>query len=389
MAHTAVPTVAVDDFGKASWANDVAAADADLTTRVEDLETTVGAGSSVATLTDVALGSPLASGDVLTYNGAAWVNDQPAAVDLATADVTGRLPLANLVQGTALSVLGVTGNATANEAPIVAASDGQVLRRSGTSVGFGAVDLASANAITGDLPLSNLAQGTALSVLGVTGNATADEASIVAASDGQVLRRSGTAVGFGAVDLASANAITGALPLANLPTTLGQMLRVSVPLTNGQIIALPTTPVTVLATPGAGFFWMLVRAVVIVDATAGAYGNVNTTFSALFIESQFGPRVSMEITNDNTLTTPLTRLTGFLTTTNKRAVQLQPYAEAIEYFNAAGDWGYFQAAQPFNISDIEDAAWRIKIDNNGSGILSGGNASNTGKVVLYYTKEPV
>ncbi len=77
MAHTAVPTVAVDDFGKASWANDVAAADADLTTRVEDLETTVGAGSSVATLTDVALGSPLTSGDVLTYNGAAWVNDPP------------------------------------------------------------------------------------------------------------------------------------------------------------------------------------------------------------------------------------------------------------------------------------------------------------------------
>ncbi len=77
MAHTAVPTVAVDDFGKASWANSVAAADADLTTRVEDLETSVAGGSSVATLTDVALGSPLASGDALTYNGAAWVNEPP------------------------------------------------------------------------------------------------------------------------------------------------------------------------------------------------------------------------------------------------------------------------------------------------------------------------
>ena len=34
-------------------------------------------------------------------------------------------------------------------------------------------------------------------------------------SDGQVLRRSGTTLGFGAINLASANAVTGALPVAN------------------------------------------------------------------------------------------------------------------------------------------------------------------------------
>lgn len=71
------------------------------------------------------------------------------------------------------------------------------------------------NGVTGDLPFANLAQGSALSVLGVTGNATADNASIVAASDGQVMRRSGTAVAFGAVDLANANAVTGVLPPLN------------------------------------------------------------------------------------------------------------------------------------------------------------------------------
>lgn len=58
-------------------------------------------------------------------------------------------------------------------------------------------------------------QGAALSVVGVTGNATADVADIAAASDHQVLRRSGTSLGFGAVNLAQANAITGQLPLAN------------------------------------------------------------------------------------------------------------------------------------------------------------------------------
>lgn len=79
---------------------------------------------------------------------------------------------------------------------------------------FGAVALASD--VSGDLPFANLAQGSALSVLGVTGNATADVASIAAGSDKQVLRREGTAVAFGAIDLASSSAVTGNLPVANL-----------------------------------------------------------------------------------------------------------------------------------------------------------------------------
>ncbi len=106
-------------------------------------------------------------------------------------------------QSAGLSVIGRSASTTGNVADITAASDGQVMRRSGTSIGFGAVDLASANSITGDLPFANLAQGSALSVLGVTGNATADVASIAAGSDGQVLRRSGTSLAFGTVNRAT------------------------------------------------------------------------------------------------------------------------------------------------------------------------------------------
>lgn len=74
-----------------------------------------------------------------------------------------------------------------------------------------ATGMIQANAVT----LAKVAQGTALSVLGVAGNATANYADIVAGSDKQVLRRSGTAVGFGAVDLTSAAAVTGALTVPN------------------------------------------------------------------------------------------------------------------------------------------------------------------------------
>ena len=72
-----------------------------------------------------------------------------------------------------------------------------------------------ANGVTGDLPFANLTQGSALSVLGVTGNATADNASIAAGSDHQVMRRSGTSIAFGAVNIAQAAAVTGLLPAAN------------------------------------------------------------------------------------------------------------------------------------------------------------------------------
>ena len=90
------------------------------------------------------------------------------------------------------------------------------LSNTGTSNNPAWAQVNLADGVTGDLPYSNLAQGTALSVLGVAGNATADVASIVAASDYQVLRRSGTAVAFGAVDISQSAAVTGLLPMANL-----------------------------------------------------------------------------------------------------------------------------------------------------------------------------
>ena len=66
-------------------------------------------------------------------------------------------------QSAALSVVGRASNSTGNVADIAAGSDGQVLRRSGTSLGFGAVNLASANAVTGNLPVGNLNGGSGAS----------------------------------------------------------------------------------------------------------------------------------------------------------------------------------------------------------------------------------
>jgi hypothetical protein len=82
--------------------------------------------------------------------------------------------------------------------------------------GFGGLIVPLATGVSGDLPFANLTQIAGLSVLGVTGSSTADVASITAASDYQVLRRSGTAVAFGAIDLSQSAAVTGNLPVTNL-----------------------------------------------------------------------------------------------------------------------------------------------------------------------------
>jgi hypothetical protein len=71
--------------------------------------------------------------------------------------------------------------------------------------------------LNGDLPFANLTQGSARSVLGVTGNATADFASIQGSTD-QVLRvdGAGTGLSFGSIDLSkSATVGSSVLPVAN------------------------------------------------------------------------------------------------------------------------------------------------------------------------------
>lgn len=81
----------------------------------------------------VALG-PGTSGQVLTTGGAAanpsWASALPAANSITNA---------MLRQSVGLSLLGRSANTTGNIADITAANDGEVLRRSGTSIGFGTV----------------------------------------------------------------------------------------------------------------------------------------------------------------------------------------------------------------------------------------------------------
>lgn len=134
-----------------------------------------------------------------------------------TITVSGQVVTYTPAGGVGMGTVTNTGGNLANNTIVVGAGGADAKTAAGLTTNGN--DTITAGIWNGtDIAYSRIAQSPALSVLGVTGNSTADVAGIAAASDNQVLRRSGTAVAFGAVNLASPNAVIGILPIANIAT---------------------------------------------------------------------------------------------------------------------------------------------------------------------------
>jgi len=105
-----------------------------------------------------------------------------------------------------------------------------------------------------------LRQSAGLSVIGRSASTTGDVADITAADDGQVLRRSTTTIGFGALALDNANAVSGTLPVTSGGTGItsfgtGVATALGANVTGSGGIALATSPTfvtPVLGTPTSG-----------------------------------------------------------------------------------------------------------------------------------------
>jgi hypothetical protein len=220
-----------------------------------------GQVSSVTNTSIAIAGSAITSGTVALANGGtgAALTDPNADRILFWDDSAGSVAFLTVSTGLTLSGTTLTGNTgTVTSVGGTGTVNGITLTGSVTTSGnltlggtLSGIDLATQ--VTGDLPFANLAQGSALSVLGVTGNATADVASIAAGSDHQVLRRSGTSVAFGAINLASTNAVSGQLGVAQGGTGAASLTANNVILGNGvsavQFVA-PGTNGNVLTSNG-------------------------------------------------------------------------------------------------------------------------------------------
>lgn len=106
----------------------------------------------------------------------------PGSGSQATSITNNSIEKSKLEQSPGLSIIGNIGNTTDDVGNITAANDGNILRRFGTSIGFGTINLASTNAVGSSiLPVLNggtgtafpgLVQGTNITITGTWPNQT-------------------------------------------------------------------------------------------------------------------------------------------------------------------------------------------------------------------------
>lgn len=186
---------------------------------------------------------------------------------------------AKLRDSNGLSVIGRTANSSGDPADIIASSDDTVLRRSGTAIGFGAIPESTVTNLTTDLaaktatsrainttaPLAGggdlsadrtfsistngisdtlLRDSGAMSVIGRSANSSGDPADISTSADGDVLRRSGTTLGFG--QIATAGITDNAVTLAKMATVATATFLGRTTASTGNVEALTATQATAM-----------------------------------------------------------------------------------------------------------------------------------------------
>lgn len=210
-------------------------------------------------ITSFGTGVQTALGQNVTGSGSIVLSTSPALTTpnlgtpsaLTLTNATG-LPTAGLVDNAvtdaklrdsaALSVIGRSANSTGDPADIAAGTDHQVLRRSGTALGFGAVALNQSAAITGTLPVGNGGTGQTSFVNGelLIGNTTGNTLTKATLTGGTGITVTN---GTGSITIATNGQLTGGAPVtatANYTVAAGVSWVINNKTGSALVVTLPT-----------------------------------------------------------------------------------------------------------------------------------------------------
>lgn len=132
---------------------------------------------------------------------AAGVEDASAKlVENADVHASAAIAVSKLDNGSALSVLGRSANSAGARADMAAGTDGHVLRRSGTTLGFGTVQ--SGGIADGSITNAKLANDTGPSIIGIPSNVLSAPTYIGSPGTNDVMREDGSGdIGWGKISV--------------------------------------------------------------------------------------------------------------------------------------------------------------------------------------------